>query len=118
MPKIRNAELLFVLDHLKTIKLKPNVLHKGHVIQDSNSINQQVITTYLLSGPNAHLYALYIPLINILSVLAGIEWASLASQDGSPALNDEAIMVDAIKGCLSVIGEIFQSMNSPLVDHE
>ncbi|KAH6597282.1 hypothetical protein BASA50_004633 [Batrachochytrium salamandrivorans] len=103
MPRLRTAELQFVVQHIRDLKMLPCILQKHYQVDQSDAVRWHVF-----SGSSAHIFLLYSHLCDALGVVAGaFSGMSNEHDDVGGYTMTESLLVEAIKDSLKCIGQEF-----------
>ncbi|KAI8586711.1 hypothetical protein BDZ88DRAFT_427821 [Geranomyces variabilis] len=109
LPRVRNEEIVLVMQHLQKLEMRQGVL-----VRYLGEDKLHPLRSHILAGTSAHLFALYPVLCDLIAVVprgAGAGSSHIGSIHGSTAAvvaagegADEAAVVQAVRACLKRVG--------------
>ncbi|KAJ3021237.1 hypothetical protein HKX48_008942 [Thoreauomyces humboldtii] len=105
LPRVRNEEIVLVMQHLQKLDMRPSVL-----VRYLGEDKMHPLRSHILAGKSAHLFALYPALCDLMGVVAartgGTSTVGVgATADGGGAgAADETTVVEAARACLARVG--------------
>lgn len=96
LPRIRNEELLFILDRLEKLHLIKSILPLPDTKRTLRLLIVDELQKVILSGSCAMLFSLYRNLCDLLAAVTRVEATSVDSDEGK--------ITDSVRLCLSRIG--------------